>query len=43
MKSLTDFFVDFFFFSNFINKKPNWSNEHLNYNKISLKTYIRSK
>ena len=31
------------FISNFIDKKPNSSNEHINYNKTSLKTYISSK
>ena len=42
MKSLTDFLL-ISFISVFINKKPNSSNEHINYNKISLKTYISPK
>ena len=42
IKSLTDFLV-IFVISIFINKKCNSSSEHINYNKISLKTYISSK
>ena len=42
MVSLAEFFIDFFI-SNFINKKPNYSIEHINYKKILLKTYISSK
>ena len=42
MKSLTEFLL-ISFMSIFINQKPNSSNEHVNYDKISLKTYISSK
>ena len=42
MKSLTGFFIDFLI-SIFINKNFNCSVEQINYNKISLKTYVSSK
>ena len=42
MKFLTDFLL-ISFISISINKKPNYSVEHGNYNKISRKTYISSK